>query len=102
MNEDKIERILNYGRYYKSCDIELGVHGPEMHNSEVYISLFHYMQFNNINARDYDTYNLGNALNRNRAGDMLECKYECQNFKITKYPFSYIQENEVMFEDYTK
>ena len=102
MDEQQIDRILNYRNYFKSCDIEYGAHGPEVHNGEVYISLYHYMQFNDINPRGYDTFKLGSALTRNRAGDMLECKYECQGFKIIKYPFSYIQENENMFEDYTK
>ena len=39
LTENKIQEILNYRRYYSAGAIEYGIHGPELVDGTIYISV---------------------------------------------------------------
>ena len=93
------ESILNFSNYYKKCDIESGIHGPEVHEDKLYISIYHYLQYLNEDPHNYDTLNLGLYL-FSKSATLRKCKYECQNFEIDKYNLELLQTERNNFEKY--
>lgn len=49
--------ILSFPNYFKYGKVELGIHGPEEKNDKIYLSVYHYMQYNNdrYDPNEYDT-----------------------------------------------
>jgi hypothetical protein len=95
------ESILNFSNYYKKCDIESGIHGPEVHEDKLYISIYHYLQYLNEDPHNYDTLNLGLYL-FSKSATLRKCKYECQNFEIDKYNLELLKTERTNFEKYKK
>jgi hypothetical protein len=101
MKKETKNSILNYPNYYSAGSIEYGKHGPEEKDGEIYLSVFHYLEFNRLNPRDYNTFKLGQAL-ASLTSDSTACKYSNQSFQILKYPYSFIQSNDDLVESFKK
>lgn len=101
LTENKIQNILNYEGYFSAGDIEYGIHGPELVDGTIYISVYHYLEFTGKNPRNYDTFKMGAAFT-DMTDDSKKCKYETQNFEIKKYSFELIEENPEVVEDFRK
>ena len=91
--------ILNFPNYFKHSEVEEGSHGPEENGEIVYISVYHYMQYNNdrYDPKDYDTLRIGGEL-LNHTKDVIPIKYNGQSFWINKYPFDFLKAHESVFE----
>ncbi len=94
--------ILNYQRYFKACEIELGIHGPEIYNDKLYISIYHYLEYKGEFPKSYNTFDLVAALTSVSNGDYKICKYKCQSFKIHKFTLEILQANEGIFKNYLR
>jgi hypothetical protein len=100
-NKDSTNDILNFKHYYNGLTIETGKNGPELNNDKVYISIYHFMEYNGINPNNFDTFEIGNRLER-RTNDYTICKYEEHDYKINKYEYSFIETNQNIFNDFRK
>jgi len=97
---NRFDDILQYKRYYKACEeMEYGIHGPEVKDGKLYISIFHYLQFIGKNPKSYDTFSLGNYLT-NASSYYETCQYACQNFNINKFDLDLLQKEEINFNKF--
>lgn len=80
--------ILNFTNYYDAGELDYGNHGPEIHDNEVYLTLYHFLQFHDIDPKDYNTLKLGAYLYAIRPNDP-KCKYTKFNYAHTKHPYSF-------------
>jgi hypothetical protein len=101
IHDDLINKVMSYSSYYSAGGIENGIHGPEMYNDNLYISIYHYLQFKGRNPNSYDTFKLGGVLSRNNP-DYRECKYKGQSFSIKKFNLKTIFENENLIEQFLR
>ena len=101
MNEELQNNILNFPNYFRAGSIEYGIHGPEDKDGKVYLSVFHYLEFKGLNPRNYETFKLGQSLS-SLTSDSIACKYSNQNFRILKYPFSFIESKSDLVASFRK
>ena len=99
---DEIRKaVLAKTNYYKACsEMDFGTHGPELHENEVYISIYHYLEFIGLNPHNYDTFKLGHTLTIMSSSGYLDCKYSCQGFTINKFRLELLQKNHHIFDSY--
>lgn len=99
----EFDEILNYQNYYSpgSTDMEYGSHGPEMKNGNLYISIYHYLEFVGDAPWKYNTFRLGEYLST-CSNDYLKCKYENQSFEISKFNIEVIEKEKLNFKNYLK
>ena len=98
---NKIQDILNYGGYYSAGDIEYGIHGPDLVDGTIYISVYHFLQFSGKDPRNYDTFKMGKEFT-GITSDYKKCKYVRQNFEIGKYSFELLEKNMKLVEQFKK
>lgn len=96
------DEVLNFKRYYSAGAIEQGIHGPEVSNNKLYISIYHYLEYLGLTPRNYNTLALGNYLTSISANDYKTCKYKTQSFYIKKFNLDLLIGKESVFEDYKK
>jgi hypothetical protein len=99
-----IDEIMNFNNYFKACDGEMdfGKHGPEIIDGKIYISIFHYLEFKQMNPRNFDTFNLGKWLTEQSISKIIKCKYSCQSFDINKFDVEMLFELEDQFINFRK
>ena len=101
MEQEKINKIMNFSGYFSKYPIEEGVHGPEMVGDNVFISVFHFLEFKGLNPFNYDTYKMGSQFGR-MTSHSTRCKYQTQSFWINKYDFEFMEDNMDVVEEYKK
>lgn len=96
--------ILNFPKYFKACNgqMDYGTHGPELKDDNLYISIFHYLEFIGQAPSKFDTFNLGKWLTESSDKDILSCKYACQSFSINKFNLVLLQQLENKFNEFLK
>lgn len=99
---NKIDQILNFPNYHSAGEIEFGIHGPEIDNGNLYISIFHYLEFLGEDPRKYNTLRLGNYLTRQSNNDYKTCKYQTQGYSINKFKLNLLEQEESIFSSYIK
>jgi hypothetical protein len=97
----EFNEITSKKNYFSAGAIEYGIHGPEIEEGKLYISIYHYLEFLNLNPRDYNTFKLGNYLT-NISSNYKECKYENQTYTINKFDLELLKKEREAFEDYLK
>ena len=101
--DDYRKSILKKTNYFKKCnEMLLGSHGPEEKNGEVYISIYHYLEFLNLRPSSYNTVKLGGYLSDLAGDDKIPCQYSCQNFEILKFPVALLLERRDDFKRFLK
>jgi hypothetical protein len=98
-NFGEINDILNFEYYFSKHFIEWDIHGPELENNKVYLSIFHFMEYNGINPLKYDTISIGGYLST-ITQDFKICKYISQSYDVNKYDFEFRSQNKSCFENY--
>lgn len=93
------QSILNFKGYYKASEIEYGKHGPEAHSGDVYISIYHFMQYRKSDPSNYDTLRLGAYLS-SRLSCGYTCKYQVHDYSINKFKFTDLLDYEHIFKQY--
>ena len=101
LTENKIQEILNYGRYYSAGQMDYGVDGPELIDGVVYISVYHFLEFTRRKPWEYDTFNMGKAF-YGITTDYKKCKYLSQGFEIGKYDFELLLDRGDLVEQFKK
>lgn len=96
----EFERITDKKNYYSAGTIEYGIHGPEISNNILYISIFHYLEYLTLNPRAYNTFSLGNYLTK-VSSNYKVCKYESQSFRINKFDLELLKKERGNFEKHT-
>lgn len=101
---DEIRKaIMAKTNYFKKCvEMDFGTHGPEIKDDEVYISIYHFLEFLGVFPSKYQTVELGGYLSDLAGDDKIPCKYECQNFTILKFPVSLLEAEKENFSNYLK
>ena len=98
---NKIQDILNYSGYYSAGYIEYGIHGPELVDGTIYISVYHYLEFKGRKPWEYNTFKMGQAF-YGITTDYKKCKYTTQEFDIGKYSFELLESKDDLVEEYKK
>lgn len=93
------ENILNFKLYFKGKKVEYGENGPELKEGKIYISVYHFLEFNGINPHNYDVFSMGNYLS-SLTSDYCIVKYVMDDFKINKYPYDFIRRNNNILEQF--
>jgi hypothetical protein len=93
------KNILNFELYFKGKKIEYGVDGPELKEGKIYISVYHFLEFNGIDPHAYDVFTIGNYFTR-LTSDFLTVKYQNDDFKINKYHFNFLKLNKKSMEQF--
>ena len=93
------ENILNFKMYFKGKTLEYGENGPELKEGKIYISVYHFLEFNGINPHNYDVFAMGNYLAR-LTSDYCIVKYVSDDFKINKYHYDFIRLNNNILEQF--
>lgn len=97
----EFQKIMNFPNYFSAGEIEYGIHGPEIENGKLYISVYHFLEFHLLNPRCYNTFSIGNEFSK-LTSNYKTCKYKSQNFTIGKYDWVLLKNNWVIFERYKK
>jgi len=99
----EFDEILIYQNYYSpgSTEMEYGLHGPEMKNGKLYISIYHYLEFTGDSPWKYNTFKLGGYLST-CSNDYLKCKYKNQSFEISKFNIEIIKKEKLNFKNFIK
>ncbi len=97
----EFQKIMDFPNYYSAGEIEYGIHGPEIENGKLYISVYHFLEFHLLNPRNYNTFSIGNEFSK-LSNDYKTCKYKSQNFTIGKYDWELLKNNWAIFERYKK
>lgn len=100
-NKKLISEILSYPSYYAASGIEWGIHGPEKDGNDLYMSIYHFLEFKNLSPHRFDTFNLGNVLTQ-KSSDYKECKYISQEFVIKKFNLNTILDNQDLIEEFRR
>ena len=95
--EQLVENVFNYKSYYDAGEIDYGKHGPELINGQLYVSVYHFLEFNGYKPNQYNTNALGKLLSNNNS-DITICKYKAHDFEIRKYNYQFLKEKEIEFE----
>lgn len=98
---EEFSKIMNFSNYYSAGTTEYGVDGPEIEDSKLYLSVYHYLQYLGENPRDYDTFRLGNYLT-GMSLNYKSCKYESQSFSINKFDLDLLKKEESQFSRYER
>lgn len=98
----------NYSNGHK---IQIGTHGPELKNGNLYISIYHYLEYVCKDPNMYDTIRLGGYLTmqsdkllKTLSVKYIACKYENYSETINKYELEFLKNEEKsgIFEQYKK
>ena len=97
---------------YSNGDIiQIGKHGPELKNNNLYISIYHYLEYVCKDPNTYDTIRLGGYLTmqsdnllRALSTRYISCKYEKYPETINKFEIEFLRKEEKsgVFERYKK
>ena len=98
---EELSDIVNFPHYFSNLKIEYGIHRPELKNNKIYISVYHFMEYNSILPQNYDTIAIGGFFS-NLTNDFTKCKYYNQDFEINKYDYNFIKENKELFTKFIK
>jgi hypothetical protein len=93
--------ILNFKHYFSGFKLIEGIHGPEEVNSKIYLSVFHFMEYDGINPHDFDTISIGGHLST-LTSDYQFCVYSDFPHKINKYEYNFLIKNKSVFSNYQK
>lgn len=95
--------ILNFKQYFEGYTPKEGtINGPELKNSKVYISIYHFLEYEGSDPNSYDTEKIGLHFYNNITQDTIPCYYEDYSKKIDKYEYSVLKNNFSVFEKYLK
>ncbi len=101
--KDTHEDILNFKMYFKSYNPLPGIiNGPEEKGGKIYISIYHFMEYNGINPELYYTLNIGLYFYENITKDVISCFYTNYPHKIDKYDYEIIKRNQHIFKNFLK
>ena len=101
--EEIRKAIIAKTNYFKKCnEMDFGTHGPEIKNNEVYLSIYHFLEFLKEFPNRYNTVKLGGYLSDLVGDDKISCKYECQDFTILKFPVSLLLSEKENFRNYLR
>ena len=95
--EGLIKNAMDFPNYFNAGEIDYGVHGPELINGQLYMSIYHYLEFNAYSPRSFNTNALGKYLSTNNS-DISICKYKAHDFEIRKYNYHFLKSKESEFE----
>jgi hypothetical protein len=99
LSQHKISEILNFKGYFSNNEIEYGVHGPELVDGEVYISVYDYLQFKNKLAYNYDLLKISDVMSAlSNDNDYIVCKYKGQPLEIKKFKFGLLEKRQDIFQ----
>lgn len=101
-NKGTIDDIINFPNYldkYTPC--KGSVNGPELYNEKVYLSIYHFLEYEELKPSDYRKSELGLYL-KSLTDDVIPCFYEDYDDKIYKYPYEFLKENESKFLNFKK
>lgn len=103
MESNEHSRILNYPNYFMAGNgqMDFGIHGPEVIEGKLFISIYHYLEYIDISPRKYDTFSLGRYLT-SRSSKYLKCKYGSQNFEINKFELELLKEETGEFDNFRR
>jgi hypothetical protein len=93
--------ILDFEHYFSKHTLISGIHGPQEHNGKVYISIYHFMEYNGIVPTLYDTIAIGGCLS-DLTTDYKVCRYKEHSFNINKCEYHFIKEHKHIFKQYLK
>ena len=98
-NKGLVEDIVNFEHYFSGKKLEHGRHGPEVHGGKAYISVYHFLEYEGINPREYDTLAIGGRLSE-LTHDFYECKYVNDHYTINKYEYNFLKEKQETFKNF--
>ena len=98
-NKEQPNDILNFEHYFDGYTLTEGFHGPELDNSIVYISVYHFMEYQGIVPASYDTEGIGLHLSTIKTAIKF-CRYKELPYKINKYDYTFIKEHQAIFDNY--
>lgn len=102
-NKGTVDDILKFKHYFNKFEPKKGtINGPEVKKSKVYISVYHFLEYEGLNPKLYDTDNIGLYFYNNITKDTIPCFYVDYSKKIDKYEYKVLKENFEIFEKYTE
>lgn len=94
-NKGKNEDILNFQFYFNKYTTKKGsINGPELLNNSVYISVYHFLEYEGYDPNEYDTFAIGLDMFI-MSQDIIPCFYEDypKTDKINKYKYEFLINN---------
>ena len=103
-NINTFDDVMNFKHYFKNWTILQGEHGPEVgiDNSKIYISVYHFLEYQGKDPHKYDTFNIGGYFYKICGNDYKVCKYKEFEELIHKYDFNLLLKNFHEFEKFKK
>jgi len=100
-NINNFDDIKNFEHYFKNWTLLQGEHGPEYgsNNSKIYISVYHFLEYQGKDPHEYDTFNIGGYFYKICGNDYKICQYKEFEELIHKYDFDLLLTN---FDDFEK
>ena len=99
----EVNHILNFAHYFDKFKPKKGtVNGPELKNSKVYLSVYHFLEYEGKDPHKYNTENIGLDFYTNITQDTIPCFYENYNRKIDKYEYNVLKKNFSIFNKHPK
>lgn len=98
-----LEIILNFDDYYKGKKIIVGKNGPEKINTKVFISIYHFLEVNGKDPKNFDVLAAGADLTsvcRSYKENYEICEYEGDGYEIHKYEYFFIIKNFSIIEKF--
>ena len=96
------EDILNFDYYFKNWTLIEGENGPEPLNSKIYISVYHFLEYQGRDPHQYNTFKIGGHFYSECGNDYLTCRYKEFSELIHKYDFDLLLTNFHEFENFKK
>ncbi len=95
--------ILSFDMYFDKYTTLPGIiNRPEEKDGKIYISIYHFMEYNGINPELYYTLNIGLYFYENITKDVISCFYTNYPHKIDKYDYEIIKRNQHIFKNFLK
>jgi len=91
--------IFNFKHYFDGFTLIEGIHGPEESDSKIYISVYHFMEYEGIDPHDFETVKIGGHLSE-LTSDYKSCLYRDFAHKINKYDYNFLIKNQSAFSNY--
>lgn len=98
-NKGTVSDILTFPHYYSAKQLEWGEHGPEVHDDNAYLSVYHFLEYEGIDPHEYDTLAIGGRLSE-LTSDFYQCKYVRDPYTINKYEYNFLKEKQETFKNF--
>lgn len=98
-NKGEKSDILNFKHYFSGFTLIEGKHGPEESENKIYISVYHFLEYEGFDPHDYNTESIGRYL-CTLTNDYKQCLYKDFPYEINKYDFNFLISNQKVFKDY--